>query len=86
MKGFEIYSKPDCSWCVKLKELFVAHSLTFTEHSLGETCTKEDLQNRVGEHKKINTVPQLFVNDRYIGGYLEAVEFIAYDKHETVGE
>jgi thioredoxin reductase (NADPH) len=79
---FEIYSKNDCSYCIKIKDLFKFHKLEYREINLSNgDATKDDIQTRVGTYKKINTVPQVFHNDAYVGGYLETVEYIAYDYH-----
>lgn len=77
----EIYSKENCSYCTKAKELMRFHGIKYTENSLNAGHTKEEIQERVGEEKKINVVPQIFVDGKYLGGYVELVEFIAYDKH-----
>lgn len=79
--NIEIYSKNDCIYCTKIKDLLAFHNVKYTEKSLSQGFTKEEIQERVGELKKINTVPQIFVNGEYLGGYLETVEFIAFDKH-----
>lgn len=83
-KKVEIYSKKDCSYCTRIKDLFDFHNIQYSELILGEGHTREEIQERVGNIKKINVVPQLFVNNEYVGGYLEAVEFVAYDKHMNV--
>lgn len=78
----EIYSKDNCSYCILLKKLFAHHHLEYTEMSLTDGAhTKDEIQERVGDLKKINTVPQVFIRGEYLGGYLETLEFIAYDKH-----
>lgn len=81
---FEIYSKENCIYCTKIKDLLTFHGITYEEKSLSAGYTKEDIQARVEGDKKINTVPQVFVNNEYLGGYLEVVEFIAYDKHSGI--
>lgn len=79
--NIEIYSKDDCIYCTKIKDLMSFHGLTYTEKSLSHGTLKEEIQDRVGNVKRINTVPQIFINGEYLGGYLETVEFIAYNKH-----
>jgi glutaredoxin len=79
--NIEIYSKNNCIYCTKIKELFNFHGICYDELSLDDGHTKEEIQERVGDVKKINTVPQVFVNGEYLGGYLETVEFIAYDMY-----
>lgn len=77
----EVYSKDNCIYCTKIKDLLHFSGLEYEEKSLSSGYTKEEIQERVGSDKKINTVPQVFVDGEYLGGYLEVVEFIAYDKH-----
>lgn len=77
----EVYSKDNCDYCTKIKALFDFHGLVYESLVIGDEHTKESIQERVGDVKKINTVPQVFVNDEYIGGYLEAVLWVAYDRH-----
>lgn len=83
---FEVYSKDNCIYCTKIKELLTFHGLSYEEKSLSAGYTKEDIQARIEGDKKINTVPQVFANGAYVGGYLEVVEFIAYDRHSGISE
>ena len=54
----------------------------------GESCRIENAKTRDG--KRINTVPQIFVGDKHIGGYTELVEYMKpqfdYKKLEEVCE
>lgn len=80
---FEIYTKDNCSYCTQLKALMDFHFIDYTVKNVSEGVhTKEEIQERVGPEKKINVVPQIFFNGKYLGGYLETVEFIAYDKYK----
>jgi thioredoxin reductase (NADPH) len=83
MNKYEIYSKDNCSYCDRVKDLFKFHNIPYEEKNLSNGYSKEEIQARVGDEKKINTVPQIFVNGEYLGGFLEIVEFFAYDKHIT---
>lgn len=78
---FEIYSKDNCDYCTKIKKLLTHRGLKYIEKntSAGQ-YTKQEIQDRVGQNKKINFVPQIFYNNEYIGGYLETLEFVAFDK------
>lgn len=77
----EIYSKDNCGYCVELKHLFKFHNLEYTEYSLNNGYTKDDIQQRVGDTKQINVVPQVFIDNQYIGSYLDVIKYFAYDKH-----
>ena len=78
----EVYSMDNCSYCTKIKDLLRFHNIEFLEKSLSNGYTKGEIQERVGPEKKINVVPQIFVDSQYLGGYIDMVEFIAYDKHQ----
>lgn len=68
-----IWSKNTCSFCVKAKELLEEHGIEYEERMLGEKWTKNDLLEKVPNAK---TVPQIFIDNAYIGGYTELVEFL----------
>lgn len=80
----EIYTKNDCNYCTLIKNLFDHHGIQYTvlNVSNGE-ATKEEIQERAGSEVKINTVPQVFLNDKYLGGYIQVLEYLAYDRHIT---
>ena len=69
-----VYSKPNCPWCVKAKELMNKLHLSYDEKVLDVDYKREDLRELVGEHLPL-TVPQIFINDRRIGGYEDLVEW-----------
>lgn len=69
-----VYSKPNCPWCVKAKELMNNLHLSYDEKVLDVDYKREDLRELVGEHLPL-TVPQIFINDRRIGGYEDLVEW-----------
>lgn len=68
-----IYSKQNCPYCVRAKNLFRSHGLSFKEIDLtGNFEELEKLKNRT----KHFTVPQIFINDIFVGGYTDLVEKI----------
>ena len=82
MKKIEIYSKNDCNYCTLIKDLFNFHKNSYIEYNLSDgNVSKDDIQERVGDLKKINTVPQVFIDGEFIGGYLDILNYYAYDKH-----
>lgn len=73
----EIYSRADCPYCVNAKNAFKAADLGYTEYTVGANITKEQIQarvNKLGLNVQIKTVPQIFIDDVYIGGYTELVK------------
>lgn len=73
-RGIEIFTKTDCVWCVKAKELMKNLSLNYTEYKLGTDYQKEDLQELLGKEKRL-TVPQIYVNGYLVGGYEDFAQY-----------
>lgn len=70
----EIYSKPNCTWCVKAKELMARLHLQYQEKVLDVDYTREELRSLIGEHLPL-TVPQVYVDGHRVGGYEDLVEW-----------
>lgn len=70
----KIYSKPNCPWCVKAKELMNSLGLKYHEFVLDVDYTRDELRELIGENKPL-TVPQIFVNMNLIGGYEDFAEY-----------
>jgi len=86
IESVEMYSKPQCPFCVKAKDLLNQNDISFDEYEVGVSVTKQDIQSRVdamGLDITISTVPQIFAqlenkNDwAYIGGYVELRKFLS---------
>jgi glutaredoxin len=71
---YTIYTKDNCSWCVKAKELMNKLHIQYEEKKLGVDYTREDLRELIGEHLPL-TVPQIFVYNKRIGGYEDFVNY-----------
>ena len=72
---YKLYSKDNCSWCVKTKDLMNSLNLKYTELKLGVDYTREELRELLGEHLPL-TVPQIYVyNNKRIGGYEDFAEY-----------
>lgn len=75
-----IYSKPNCPWCVKAKELMNNLGLSYIEKVLDVDYTRDDLKELIYGDKYIGmaqplTVPQIFVRGKRIGGYEDFAEY-----------
>ena len=70
----KIYTKDDCSWCVKSKELMNKLHLKYIEYKLGTDFTREELRELVPENLPL-TLPQIFVRGKRIGGYEDFVDY-----------
>jgi glutaredoxin len=61
-----IYTTNHCPYCVRAKTYFKEHGLAYEEVDLTDRFDEIDaLKTRTG-HK---TVPQIFIDDQFIGGY-----------------
>jgi len=72
----EIYAKEHCPYCIDAKNAMKQAGYAYTEYTIGKDATKEDVQKRVdslGLDVKIMTVPQIFIEDAYVGGYTDLV-------------
>ncbi len=68
---YKIYSKDNCSYCDAAKQLLTQKGLPFVEFKVGQDLTKEMLLEIVPHAK---TVPQIYYDEQYIGGYENLVE------------
>jgi len=75
MKYVVVYSKSDCSWCDKAKELLNQLNISFEEKVFNVDFSRKDLQQLVGVDK-IMTVPQIVIDNQLIGGYNDLVKYV----------
>jgi glutaredoxin len=72
---YKIYSKDNCNWCVKTKQLMNETGLNYQELKLGTDYGKEELRNLLPANLPL-TVPQIFVYNKRIGGYEDFQEYL----------
>lgn len=71
----KIYTKPNCPYCLKAKAFFDSKELKYELIDLSEGNNREIfLETIVKERPFIKTVPQIFINEEYIGGYTDLIE------------
>ncbi|MEO8809170.1 MAG: glutaredoxin 3 [Rhodanobacter sp.] len=69
MSKIEIYSTATCPYCVAAKNLLKSRGLEWTEMRVDtDPAQRQTMLARSGGAR---TVPQIFVNDHYIGGFNE---------------
>lgn len=68
MKKAIIWSKDNCPYCVKAKSLLQLKGVQYEERNVSTNWTKEQLLEAVPTAR---TVPQIFIDDEYVGGYTE---------------
>lgn len=77
-----MYTKDNCTWCVKAKRLLMDLGLNFDELKLDRDFTKDDLRAMVGPNVPL-TVPQVYINDKRVGGYEDLAEYL--EDHGMMG-
>ena len=73
---YKIYTKDSCSYCTAAKDLLRNKKQPFVEFTIGRDVTKEMLLEIVPHAR---SVPQIFYNDEYIGGYDNLLERMKND-------
>ena len=63
-----LWSKYQCPYCDQAKALLTRHGIEFEEKKIGDGYTKEELLEAVPTAR---TVPQIFLDDKLIGGFTE---------------
>lgn len=71
MNMIEIYTTETCPFCMKAKRLLKMLDLNYTEHNVDNSFNEmtKKLSEKFG--KSISTVPQIIINNKYVGGYTD---------------
>jgi glutaredoxin 3 len=64
----ELYTTPSCSFCVRAKRLLEARGIAFREI---DVAADEELRAEIVRRTGRRTVPQIFIDERSIGGFEE---------------
>lgn len=68
MNKAEIYTWTFCPYCIDAKKLLESKNIPYTEYKIDrDNEKKKELYNKTGQ----DTVPYIFINDTFIGGYDE---------------
>ena len=68
-----VWSNVGCTWCEKAKGLLEQKGIEYEERSLAKEWKVQQLLEAVPGAR---SVPQIFLDDKYIGGYDELVEHL----------
>lgn len=69
-----IWSKDQCPYCDQAKRLLESKGIEYEERNINRgTWTKEQLLEAVPQAR---SVPQIFVDDEYVGGFNELREVL----------
>ena len=63
-----VWSKNQCPFCVQAKALLESKGIKYEERNVSTNWTKEQLLEAVPTAR---TLPQIFLDDNYIGGFTE---------------
>ncbi len=69
MNKIDIYTTTTCPYCVKAKKLLSTLGLTYTEHNVDESFDEMTKELSEKFNKTVMTVPQIIINENYVGGY-----------------
>lgn len=70
---YRLYTKPSCPHCIHAKNLLRSTDREYVEIVVGVDCTVEELKDLV---PGVKTVPQIFDEDVYVGGFTELKEYL----------
>jgi glutaredoxin len=68
-----IYSKDNCPYCEKIKQVFNLIDVKFTEYKLNEHFTRQNFIDEFGEG---STFPRVIIGDKLIGGCTETISYL----------
>ncbi len=68
MPHIEIYSTPNCPFCVSAKNLLKSKNMNFQEI---DVSTDIESMEKMIKLSGLRTVPQIFINSKSIGGFEE---------------
>lgn len=69
-----LWSKYHCNFCDQAKMLLKQRGIEFEERKIGDGWTREELLEMVPSAR---TVPQIFIDDKLVGGYTELKKYLA---------
>tara|TARA_Y100000389_G_scaffold92486_1_gene89196 strand:+ start:256 stop:489 length:234 start_codon:yes stop_codon:yes gene_type:complete len=71
----DIYTKDNCIWCDRAKSLLQSEGLEYNETDLSDDDSRLQFFSKLGEN--VRTVPQIFIENKRIGGYQELVRWFS---------
>ena len=70
-KKVEIYSRTNCSYCVMAMNFFDSKGINYDVYSADDP---KIFQEMLELNPQARTVPQIFIDDKLIGGYTDLIE------------
>jgi len=72
-----VYTKTNCSFCVKAKDLLTKENIEYTEISLDDEVTRGVF---LEQFPGVRTVPYIIIDDEKVGTYDNLVEYLKQSK------
>ncbi len=69
-----IYTKDNCIWCDRAKVLLDSKKISYNEIDLSDDSERLKFYEKIGDNVK--TVPQVFIDDKRIGGFQDLKVFL----------
>ena len=66
----DVYVLPNCPWSKRALEIFDKHQIKYHYHLV----TNDKEFNEISSKTSINTFPQIFINNKFIGGYSDLAD------------
>ena len=67
-----VYSKDNCQWCDRVRQLLKSVKIDYIEYRVDEN--NEMFQQMLELSNGRQSVPQIFIDDKHVGGYDDLVE------------
>ena len=74
---YSIYTRPNCIWCVRAKELLTRKGISFNDLDITDDNLRSELKSIA---PGIKTIPQIFKDNKRIGDYKNLVEHLKEEK------
>ena len=71
--NFIVYTKDNCPYCYKVKQVLELTGTKFSSFNLNEDFTREEFYDKFGEG---STFPQVVCDDEKIGGCSDTIKFL----------
>ena len=71
--NFAVYTKDNCPYCEKIKQVMDLTKLSYVVYNLNEHFDKKSFIDEFGQG---STFPQVVVDGKKIGGCVDTIEFL----------
>jgi glutaredoxin len=75
--NFTVYSKENCPYCYKVKQVLEMTNSSFVVYTLDEDFSRDEFYSEFGNN---TTFPQVSCDGKKIGGCVETIKFLKEKK------